>query len=292
VIEPEPYEIPPVASRYRAGEAGLTPGPPKSFDLVSEASRAEQQAARDAAGRAAAPPDGGPKFSSSSPVGAPVGPPGRRVPRRVAEPGPLPGTIVPEWSLPAPKRSRRVGRHVAQLLVVALLGAGAYLVAPHVRTVLANRAVPADLQPYVKGGGVPYAPAARGYVVRLPSRPVTRDSLVQAAGKEPGLFVQRSIVAGNDFQIVIRFVDLTNPAARSSGLAGALHDPQVAGPAPINVRAVTFAGQPAFDYSRATSPATRARIFLRGARLYVISVQSKAAGAVLDAVAKSFRLTP
>jgi hypothetical protein len=292
VNEQEGYEIPPVASRYRAGSGEHEPGPPQSFELASPAMLAERAASATAGETEELLPPGGPKFTGS--IAGPVGAPGRR--RRpgspgAVTPGPMPGTFQPAWSLPAPKRPRRVRRNLARLLVLAILVAAAVFAYPQVRARLAARSVPSDLHAYVGGRRVTYAPAGQGYVVGLPSRPVTRDSQVPAAGDEPPLFVHRSIVGGRDFEIVIRVTDLTDTTALANGLTGALHDPQLAGGAPFNVHALLFEGQAALDYDLHASPAMRVRMFVRGRRLYNISVQSSAASAVLDAVAKSFRLS-
>jgi hypothetical protein len=291
VDEQEGYEIPPVASRYRAGSGEHEPGPPQSFELASPAMLA-QRAAEAIAGEAEPLPPGGPKFTGS--IGGPVGAPGRR--RRPASqaavtPPPTPGTFQPLWSPSAPPRPRRVRRNLTRLLVLVILGAAACRAYSPVRARLTAGSVPADLRAYVGGRRVTYAPPGLGYVVGLPSRPVTRDSQVPAVGDEPSLFVHRSIVGGRDFEIVIRVTDLSNTTALANGLTGALHDPQLTGGPPLNVQARLFDGQAALDYDLHASPAMRVRMFVRGRRLYNISVQSSSASAVLDAVAKSFRLS-
>ncbi len=204
----------------------------------------------------------------------------------------MPGTFKKDWSTPAPKRLRRTGRHVAQILVLVVLAAGAYVAAPRVRTWLADRSVPADLHAYVQGHGVSYAPAGQGYVVRLPARPVTGDVVVAASGGEPALVMHRAVLSGADFKIVIRVADLSDGPALSNGLLGVLHDAQLVGSAPTHVRAVLVAGRSAIDYDVDASPAVHATVFLGGQHLYVISVQAKSAGPVLDALTRSLRLSP
>ena len=290
--EQEGYEIPPVAARYRAGSGDHEPGPPQSFELASPAMLAAR-AASVTAGEVAEPlPAGGPKFTGS--IAGPVGPPRRRRgpgSEGAGTPLPMPGPFQSAWSRPEPKRSRRVRRNLTWLLVLVSLGAAACFAYAPVRAELTARSVPADLRAYVGGRRVTYAPAGQGYVVGLPSRPVTRDSQVPAVGDEPSLFVHRSIVGGRDFEIVIRVTDLTNTTALANGLTGALHDPQLAGGAPFNVHALLFDGQAALDYDLHANPPMRVRMFVRGRRLYDISVQSSSASAVLDAVARSFRLS-
>jgi hypothetical protein len=289
VDEQEGYEIPPVASRYRAGPGAPEPAPPLSFELVSPATLASR--ATSVTADEPLPP-GWPKFTGS--IAGPVGAPGRR--RRPGSPGvgtplPMPATFEPARSRPAPERPRRARRNLTRLLVLVILAAAACFAYAPVRARLSARSVPADLRAYVGGRSVTYAPRGQGYVVGLPSRPVARDSQVPAVGDEPSLFVHRSIVGGRDFEIVIRVADLTNTTALANGLTGALHDPQLAGGAPINVHALLFDGQPALDYDLPAGPAMRVRMFVRGRRLYNISVQSTSASAVLDAVARSFRLS-
>ncbi len=204
----------------------------------------------------------------------------------------MPGTFKKDWSTPAPRRSRRTGRHVAQILVLAVLAAAAYVAAPRVRTWLADRSVPADLHAYVQGRGVSYAPAGQGIVVRLPAQPVIGDVVVAASGAEPALVVQRATLSGADFKIVIRVADLSGGAALRNGLLGVLQDAQLVGDAPTHVRAVVVAGRSAIDYDLNASPPIHASVFLDGQHLYVISVQAKSAGPVLDALTKSLRLSP
>lgn len=204
----------------------------------------------------------------------------------------MPGTFKRDWSVSAPKRLRRTRRRLAQVLVLAVFAAGVYIAYPRVRTWLADRSVPADLRAYVHGTGVSSAPTGQGYVVRLPSPPATRDILVAASWTQPALVVHQSIVFSADFEIVIRVVDVSGANALRNGLTGAMHDAQLAGPAPSHLHRVVVAGASGFDYDLSASPATHARMILGARHLYVITVRSKSAGAVLDALTQSLRLSP
>jgi len=286
VDEPEPYESPPVASRFRA--SGLQAGPQQSFELPPQ-TRAHISSPQSDTDDPL--PPGGPTFVRSSTIAAPVGPPGRRK-SDPASSAPLPGTFKKDWSTPAPKRSRRTGRHVAQMLVLVVVAAVASVAYPHVRTWLADRSVPADLQAYVHGHGVSYAPAGQGFVVRLPAPPVTGDAVVAASGAEPAMVMLRATLSGAGFKIVVRVADLSGGPALANGLLGVLHDAQLVGDAPTHVRAVVVAGRPAIDYDLNASPTIHASLFVDGQHLYVISVQAKSAGPVLDALTKSLRLSP
>jgi hypothetical protein len=177
------------------------------------------------------------------------------------------------------------------MVVVAMLVAGAYVVAPHVRSWLADRSIPADLRAYVDGLGVSDAPAGQGYTVRVPSRPHAGEVLVAASGAQPALVIYRSIVSGTDFEIVIRAVDLSGATALRGGLTGALHDAPLVGSGPTDVRRVVVDGTSAFDYELPTSPAIHARILSGARHLYVLSVQSTSAGTVLDTLTQSLRLS-
>jgi hypothetical protein len=292
VNAPEPYELPPVSPRFAAGPGGFKAGPPKSFELPSRAAVADTEVATETEADAAGPRvAGGPQFGGS-PIGPPVGAPGRRAARVAGVAAQLPGSFKTEWSLPAPKRWRRVRHALVRVLVLAIVVGGAYAAYPHVRTFITNRSVPADQRAYVGGHGVQYAPVGQHFAVRLPSLPAHRDSQVPAASGEPAMFVHRSIVSGADFEVVIRVADLAKGVALTHGLTGVLNDNQIAGPLPRGVHPTVFAGVSALDYTLASSPPTHARLFVRGAHVYVISVQSKAAGTVLDALSRSFRLLP
>ena len=204
----------------------------------------------------------------------------------------MPGTFQPAWSAPAPKRPRRARRNLTRLLVLVDPGRGRLLrVSAGAHEAHGGVSAGRSARRTSTAARVTYAPAGQGYVVGLPARPVTRDSQVPAVGDELSLFVHRSIVGGRDFEIVIRVTDLTNTTALANGLSGALHDPQLAGGAPFNVHALLFDGQAALDYDLHASPPMPRRMFVRGRRLYDISVQSSSATAVLDAVARSFRLS-
>jgi hypothetical protein len=290
VDEPEPYEAPPVASRFRASGTEVQPGPPQSFELPLHP-RADAALAEAATGSDDPLPPGGPTFVRSSIIEAPVGPPGQRKPDPTSS-APLPGTFKKDWSTPVPKRSRRTGRHVAPMLVLVVLAAAAYVAAPRVRVWFADRSVPGDLRAYVDGRGVSYAPAGEGYVVRLPARPIAGDVVVAATAAEPALVMHQSVLLRADFKIVIGVADLSGGHALRNGLLGVVQDVPLVGNAPTHVREVVFAGRSAIDYDLNASPTIHASVVLGGEHLYVISVQAKSAGTVLDALTTSLRLSP
>jgi hypothetical protein len=151
-----------------------------------------------------------------------------------------------------------------------------------------GRSVPADLRAYIAGDGVAHAPAGQGYSARLPKAPVQRDTPPSAL-RAPWTAIHRSVVTGDDYRIVVRVAELTRGGELPFGAAAALGDPRIAGDlAAVNVRAVTFAGQSAFDFEGAGGRPVRGRIFLRGARLYVVTVESDGADKVLDELMRSF----
>jgi len=287
VDEPEPYESPPVAARFRVSGARCETGPLQSFELRSQP-RTEGAEVIDTGDPF---PTGGPKFAGSATISAPVGPPGPRARGHVGSSAPMPGTFKKDWSMPAPRPWRRTREHLIQVVLLAVLAAGAYVAVPHVRSLLADLSMPSDLRAYVHGAGVPYAPAGLGYAVRLPAPPKTRDILVAASRAEPALLIHRSIVSGTGFEIVISAVDLSGATAVRDGVTGALHDAQLVGYRPTDVRRVAVAGRSAFDYDLHASPAIHASIVVGVRHLYVFSVQSNSAGAVLDALTGSLRLS-
>jgi hypothetical protein len=56
------------------------------------------------------------------------------------------------------------------------------------------------------------------------------------------------------------------------------------------VRLANFEDKPSYAYDLGSMPPMRGRIFRRGTRVYVVTVQSKNAGPVLDAVLGSFTI--
>jgi hypothetical protein len=311
VTEPEGYEIPPVAARYRAQEereqrAGSgapssefwsePPGKPKPFAPTPRKRQrpagSEQAVAGDDGGDSPLPP-GGPRFVGSSPVPSPTTGRGRRSDR--PEPGGAPlGAFRSSWSLPAPSRARRVRPFVIPVLVLVILGISAYVAYPHLRTWVRARSVPSDLRSYVKGHGIVYTPVGQGYSVRLPGVPVHRDNQVTSSDGKRSMLVRRSITAGTGYQIVIRVDELGSGAIPRSGLQGALQDPFLAGSdAPAIVHKTVIAGETAYAgevHARNVLP-FYVGVVMHGGRLYVIRVESRSVETVFDAVARSFHFT-
>jgi hypothetical protein len=179
-------------------------------------------------------------------------------------------------------------RTLFALLVCALLAGAAYLAYPRAHDWWIGRSVPGELRAYIAGGGVVHAPAGEGYSVRLPEAPAHNDVPRSSPGT-PWAAIHRSVVSGDDYRIVVRVAELGPGGGLPFGGAAALADPRIAGDvAAINVRAVTFAGQPAFDFEGAGGRTVRGRIFLRGARLYVVTVESDGADKVFDELMRSF----
>jgi len=267
------------------------PQPPTPAFLIDDP-------AADASNRTQLPP-GGPQFLGRA--GPPDGTPERRRTRGAQLPDiPPPGTRISAWSRSGPVvairsphagRGRRVATRLLVLVCLCVVGIVGY---PLVKTFIRERSLPAALRPYVDGKGVQYAPAKQGFAVRLPVPPVHRDAALPAAHGMPALFMHRSIAAGASYEIVIRVVDVPDGMPLAFGAVGALADPRIGGGAPVNVRKVTFAGVPAFDYDArsASTPVVHSVVFLHGQRLYAISVQSKSGTLVLDTLGQSFRFTP
>ena len=103
------------------------------------------------------------------------------------------------------------------------------------------------------------------------------------------MFMHRSIASGAGYEIVIRVVDVPDGMPLPFGAVGALADPRIGGGAPVDVRrSVRRIGRPTTMTSN--SPLIHG-VFLHGRRLYVMSVQSKSADAVLKVLGESFRFT-
>ena len=311
MTEPEGYESPPVASRYRPREepeerAGSgapssefwAQPPGKSQPFAPTPRKSERVVGSDAAVAEVADdspplPPGGPRFVGSSPVPSPSA--GRRRRRDPQEPagGPL-GAFQATWSLPAPSRARRLRPLLIPALVLVILGVAAYVVYPHVRTWVRARSVPADLRSYVTGRGVEYAPAGQGYRVRLPVAPVRRDQQVTSSDGKRSMLVHRSIAAGAGYQIVIRVDEIATGARPRSGLAGALQDSFLTGTnAPAIVHKTVIGGETAYAgevHARNVLPFEMGVVMHRG-RLFVIRIEARSVETVFGAVARSFHFT-
>jgi hypothetical protein len=180
-------------------------------------------------------------------------------------------------------------RTLIALVVLGVLAVGAYFAYPRAHDWWVARSVPAELRAYVAGGGVAHAPAGQGYSVRLPKTPVQRDT-PPANLSAPWTAIHHSVVTGDGYRIVVHVAEFTRGGEVPFGGAAALNDPRVAGGiAAANVRTVTFARQPAFDYDGSVAHPARGRLFLRGTRLYVVTVEAdQGAGAVFDELMRSF----
>jgi hypothetical protein len=312
VTEPEGYESPPVASRYRAREApeeragsgapssefwaqppAKSPPPPFTpTPRKTERPAGSETAVEEAAGSPPLPP-GGPRFVGSSPVPSPTA--GRHRRRDPHEPagGPL-GAFQATWSLPAPSRARRLRPVLIPALVLVVLGVAAYVAYPHVRTWVRAQDVPVSLRSYVTGHGVEYAPVGQGYRVRLPVAPVRRDQQVTSSDGKRSMLVRRSIAAGTGYQIVIRVDEIAAGALPRSGLAGALQDPFLTGTnAPAIVHKTVIGGETAYAgevHARNVLPFEMGVVMHRG-RLFVIRIEARSVETVFGAVARSFHFT-
>jgi hypothetical protein len=179
-------------------------------------------------------------------------------------------------------------RKLFALVVLVALAAGAYRAYPRVHAWWVARSVPADLRGYVGGGGVQYAAPGQGYSVRLPKTPVQRD-VPPSAQPAPWSVIHRAVVTGSHYHIVIRVGVLAGGATLPFGLGGTLADARFGGtPAPRHLRPVTFRDVPAFTFRVDGAHPVAGEVFQRGARVYVVSVQAKGAGSVLDTVLGSF----
>ena len=234
---------------------------------------------------------GGPRFVGPPPIPAPGGRWRRHSHQGPTPGGPL-GAFQPAWSLPEPSRARRLRPLLVPAVVLVVLGVAAYVAYPHVRTFVRARSAQADLRSYVNGHGIAYTPVGQGYSVRLPGVPVHRDQQVTASDGKRSMLVRRSIVAGADYQIVIRVDGQGVKLPRA--LAAALQDPFLSGSnAPAIVHKTVIAGETAYEgqvRARHVLPFEVA-VLVHGGRLYVIRIEARTVGTVFDAVAKSFRFT-
>jgi hypothetical protein len=237
---------------------------------------------------------GGPQFGSRAPVTAPVPAPFAKddAAKQPAQPR---AERAPLWTpadappvMPQGVDAQVPWRTLITLLVLALLAGVSYRAYPRARDWWVGRSVPSELRAYIAGDGVPYAPTGEGYSVRLPEVPVHTD-VPRNSLSAPWVAIHRSVVARDDYRIVVRVAPLSRGGALPFGAAGMLGDRRIAGDvAATNVREVTFAGRPAFDYEGGRERPLRGRIFLRGARLYVVTVESAGAGHVFDELMRSF----
>jgi hypothetical protein len=236
--------------------------------------------------------EGGPQFGAAATVAPPVAPP---TSRDDATTDPAPGTRTPFWTpadaapvMPKGVDAQMPWRSLATLLVLAILAGAAYFAYPRAHAWYIGRSVPEDLRAYVGGKGVDHAPVGEGYSVRLPKQPAHTDAAL-SPDDAPWTAIHRSVVAGRDYRIVIRVAQLSGAVTLPFGLVGVLVDARVAGDvAATNLRQITFAGGPAYDYDGVTKEPFRGRVFRYGSRVYVVTVQAKGADRVFDELMRSF----
>ena len=242
---------------------------------------------------------GGPRFVGAGPTSAPVGPPGLNSDMKDVAPTTAPGSFMAAWSLTnrtkmhKSQKAARNRKRARRLVVLLLLGVGAYFVYPFVHTQIVARSVAADLRPYVEGKGVAYAPAGGGYSVRLPATPVRADRQLVAPTIRVAMTAHASTVTGRDYKIVVSVGDLPG-GALPKGVLAALKDPEIGGTgARTGVHVVQLAGETAAVGSYASSDALprRVAVLVHAGHLYVIHVQAQTVGPVFDRLTKSFRFT-
>jgi hypothetical protein len=236
-------------------------------------------------------PPGGPTFVGGDPVASPVAPP-----KGDPAQGLPPGVRVPLWtpadSAPPFTRPDAVipWRKMFTFVVLVVLAAGGYRAYPRVHAWYVARSVPADLRAYTQGKGVRYRPKGQGFEVRLPKAPVHGD-LPLGIQPAPWTAIHRAVVTGADYHIVIRVGELASGATLPFGLAGALADARFGGRrAPHALELASFDDKPAYEFHVDGPRPITGRVFRRGTRVYVVSVQSKSAGHVLDTVLHSLKL--
>jgi hypothetical protein len=236
-------------------------------------------------------PPGGPTFVGGDPVASPVAPP-----KGDPAQGLPPGVRVPLWtpadSAPPFTRPDAVipWRKMFTFVVLVVLAAGGYRAYPRVHAWYVARSVPADLRAYSQGKGVQYRPKGQGFEVRLPKAPVHGD-VPLGIQPAPWTAIHRAVVTGADYHIVIRVGELASDATLPFGLAGALADARFGGRrAPHALELASFDDEPAYEFHVDGPRPITGRVFRRGTRVYVVSVQSKSAGHVLDTVLHSLTL--
>jgi hypothetical protein len=175
-------------------------------------------------------------------------------------------------------------------VVLVVLAAGGYTAYPRVHAWYVARSVPADLRAYTQGKGVRYRPKGQGFEVLLPKAPAHGD-VPLGIQPAPWTAIHRAVVTGADYHIVIRVGELASDATLPFGLAGALADARFGGRrAPHALELASFDDEPAYEFHVDGPRPITGRVFRRGTRVYVVSVQSKSAGHVLDTVLHSLTL--
>jgi hypothetical protein len=236
-------------------------------------------------------PPGGPTFVGGDPVASPVAPP-----KGDPTQGLPPGVRVPLWtpadSAPPFTRPDAVipWRKMFTFVVLVVLVVGGYRAYPRVHAWYVARSVPADLRAYTQGKGVRYRPKGQGFEVLLPKAPAHGD-VPLGIQPAPWTAIHRAVVTGADYHIVIRVGELASDATLPFGLAGALADARFGGRrAPHALELASFDDEPAYEFHVDGPRPITGRVFRRGTRVYVVSVQSKSAGHVLDTVLHSLTL--
>jgi hypothetical protein len=122
--------------------------------------------------------------------------------------------------------------------------------------------------------------------MRFPKAPAVAHTAAPIA-------MQTTVAVGDDYRIAVWDADLPG-GALPKGALGALGDPKMGGTGTLTaVHPTEIAGVTAYVGTFTANHATprRVAVFVHGGHLFVIRVQSEAAGTVFDAAAHSFHFT-
>jgi hypothetical protein len=218
--------------------------------------------------------------------------------RPEAAPGAAPGEFRAAWEQAErdkQERARRRARNRKWALragVFAVVVTVASVAYPRVHTMWVARSVSSDLRGYVEGHGPTQTVA--GYSVRLP-QPATVSLVhfrINPAGGGP--VMRAATVVSGDYRIAV-WDAAVPPSALPHGALDALTVPAISGPGDrVALHTETIGGSPATvaSFAMPDGESRRVAVFTHGGSLFVIRVEAKSAGVVLDTLAHSFHFVP
>jgi hypothetical protein len=195
-------------------------------------------------------------------------------------------------SAPAPVRSRSTFRFVPAIVIALVLGLGWF----GWQAYQARRDLPPDeTREWVDGGGEAYAPAGRGYDVRLPVTPIEHTMTQTVAGMSVSAHIAYSGGDGWDIAVASADVGAIPDGAIDAALSGSAGGfASGTGGEVKSQRRTEHDGHPAVDATVDVGddfPA-RVRVIYDGTRAYVLVVHARSgAGVMFDELVQSFRMT-
>ncbi|MGQ0825645.1 MAG: hypothetical protein ACT4OX_11595 [Actinomycetota bacterium] len=234
-----------------------------------------------------------PRYAAPARIGLP-GAPGGPTPSGLGAASPYERvpTASSQWSTPVTPVKRSSGS-LKKLLCVGLLCLGAFVGWEYVGAW--RNAVPAEVEEYVDGGGVEYAPAGMGYSVRLPETPTETSDTQSAYGMS--VTINAAIIERDQWEAGVAVTDL--PVVVPDDQAEAVMREAIAGGTSAmagefeSAEVTTHSGLPAMDATLdgPDGHPVRVLVVMSGSRLYILMAHAvQGTEKIFDELVESFSI--